>query len=126
VGVSRRDLGTYVLPALICLGLVALFVCSGCGPPSILGSWTEPTSFSVNTIVFESDGTFSENYDGLDGVQLDPDHVYGTYTLSGNKLHMVVYNPFSDRQREVDYQCRITAKKLTLFSPGESREYRRK
>jgi hypothetical protein len=125
VGVTRRGLGACVLPALICLGLVALFVCSGCAP-SIVGSWTEPTSFSVNTIVFESDGTFSENYDGLDGVQLDPDHVYGTYTLTGNRLHMVVHNPFSDSQREVDYQCTITAKKLTLLSPGDSREYRRK
>ena len=114
MGASRRASAVVSSLTLVCLVLLVLSACSPSGPPSIEGSWTKPgADYDVN-LAFDSDGTFGMAFDCHGDVEIDPDYMYGTYTISGNQLHMVVHDPFLDQTSEHDYECTITHKKLTL------------
>jgi Lipocalin-like domain len=110
----------------LCLVLVLPCSCSSSGPPGIVGSWTKSGGDWDKTFVFNSDGTFGLTFDCREGVEIDPNYMYGTYSLSGSLLHMEVHEDFMGTTREVDYECTLTESKMILVSHGYTEEYRRK
>ena len=85
---------------------------------SIIGEWIAVNGGDAFVICFEEDGSYWE-YDIYDyGTPYEEisDGYWGTYTLKGNKVHLV----YGESGNDVVLKVRVSGNKLTVTESGSS------
>ena len=87
-----------------------------CG--SIIGEWIAVNGGDAFVICFEEDGSYWEYeiYDYGTPYEEISDGYWGTYTLKGNKVHLV----YGESGNDVVLKVRVSGNKLTVTESGSS------
>ena len=90
---------------------ILIFMAASCEidlEEDIVGTWKRSLSYGTDTLVFESDGTFTKKIDERPGLFLDPNFHSGTYEFQGSTLTMTTENIFFGEIVIWTYEITIT------------------